>query len=271
MLFFLRSGGWALVKGVTKKKNPPERRATKYETMATAIRDRLQELHKSFLCYEASGAGARSHQKIYRSMLDSFEAEYRAKESELLVLLEDDPGATAELEARRAAATLSLSCRPVVVAPAPVLAAHVDCRPKLPWSACPHEPKITSADVPSWFLKTFSAAITALRYPDGSYKSVRKHKNRVHQAQVSFSGQLRRVGNVEHATVGAALVVAAMLDKRLRLTTSSHRWWRWIGAEENFVVWKREMDAQHKRPCEDVAKHMAAKHRADARGRPCKN
>lgn len=239
--------------------------------MATVVRERLQELHKSFLCYKASGAGARSHQKIYKSILDSFEAEYRTKERELFVLLEQDPGATAELEARRAAATLSLSCRPVFVAPALVHAAPLDCRPQHPWSACPHEPKITSADVPSWFLKTFSSAISALRYTDGSYKSVRKHKNRVHQAQVSFSGQLRRVGNVEHATVGAALVVAAMLDERLRLTASSHRWWHWIGVEENFAAWKREMDAQHKRPCEDVAKHMAAKHRADARGRPCKN
>lgn len=235
------------------------------------IRERLQELHASFLCYKASGAGARSHQKVYRTILDSFECEYRAKENELFVLLEHDPAATAELKARRAAAALSLSCRPVVVAPAPVHHATLECRPKLPWSTCPHEPKIMSADVPSWFLKTFSLAIDALRYPDGSYKSVRKHKNRVHQAQVSFSGQLRRVGNVEHATVGAALVVVAMVDDRLRATSSSHRWWRWIRVEENFAVWKTEMDERYGRPCEHVAKHMAAKHRADARGRPCKN
>ena len=248
------------------------------------LRAEMADLQKTFDTYlKAAPTSACG------SVLQSLERDYHARERALIRLLEQDPGDGVELAALKHASTTWLRYRNVSLHADETLAiekenaapatqtssapAEAGVVKEPPWFRMEREPTLQDEQPPLDFGHTFETAILALKYDNGSYKSVRKHKHRAYQVQVTFDRVLHRIGNVSAPKVGAALVVASMLDKRVRCTSSAHRWAKWVSNRKHFELWKKEMDALYgggddasvRAACEFTRKHMK-----DARGRPPK-
>lgn len=225
------------------------------------LRADLQALQRAYRTCASAVVKDQHTQAIRTPILRSIEKDFRLKELELMRWLEEE-GSHAELAA---VATHRLHQR----CDEALSGAEGDAVPT-PWSHVARQPTLTEEEPPSGFAKTFESAIMALKYDNDTYKSVRKHKNRAHQVQLTFNKVLHRVGHVKSPKAGAALVVASMLDKRLRSTASTHRWFKWVSEKEHFELWKREMDALHGGDSTNAARALARKHMQDARGRPPK-
>lgn len=213
------------------------------------LRADLQALQRAYKTCAAAVVEDQHAQAIRSSIIQSIEKEFRLK---LMRWLKEEGNQAAALRQRCDEALSEGDSAPT------------------PWSHVVRQPTLAEAEPPAEFAETFESAIMALKYDNDTYKSVRKHKNRAHQVQLTFDKVLHRVGHVKSPKAGAALVVASMLDKRLRSTASTHRWFKWVTKREHFELWKREMDALHGGDSTGAARALARKHMQDARGRPPK-